>query len=50
LILEEAFDMRSDAEHVQDWNRAIAANPITQREDIAPHRTRQMEWLATTTY
>jgi len=49
-ILQEAYDMRSDAEHVQDWNRALQAYPTTEREDVALHRTRQMEHLATTAY
>lgn len=49
-ILEEAFDMRSDTEHLQDWNRALQAHPTTDREDIALQRTRQMERLATSAY
>jgi hypothetical protein len=27
-ILREIFKMRSDAEHLQDWNRAVAAYPV----------------------
>jgi hypothetical protein len=49
-ILEEAFDMRSDAEHVQDWNRALRTYPTAEREDVALQRTRQMEYLVTSAY
>jgi hypothetical protein len=49
-ILEEAYDMRSDAEHLQDWRRALHAYPQDEREDVALHRTRQMERLATFAY
>jgi hypothetical protein len=49
-VLEEAFDMRSDTEHLQDWNRALRSYPVPEREDIAHQRTRQMERLATFAY
>jgi hypothetical protein len=50
LVLSEAFDMRSDTEHLHDWNRALQAYPTTERDNIAWHRTRQMEALATSAY
>jgi hypothetical protein len=49
-VLEEAFDMRSDTEHLQDWNRALQSHPASEREDVALQRTRQMERLATNAY
>ncbi len=48
--LEQAYDMRSDTEHLQDWNRALKSYPEPEREDIALHRTRQMERLAMFAY
>ena len=49
-ILGEAFDMRSDTEHLNDWDGALTAYPLRDRENIALHRTRQMERLACVTY
>lgn len=49
-LLWEAFDMRSDTEHLQPWERAIKHYPEGQREDICWHRTRQVEWLACDAY
>jgi hypothetical protein len=49
-ILEEAFDMRSDTEHLQDWNRALQSHSTADRDDIALQRTHQMERLATSAY
>ena len=48
--LQEAFDMRSDTEHLQDWNRAVQAYPASEREDVCLQRTRQMEQLACFAY
>jgi hypothetical protein len=50
LALQEAFDMRSDTEHLQDWNRAVANYPIPEREDVCLQRTRQIEGLACSAY
>jgi len=49
-VLQEAFDMRSDTEHLQDWNRAVLAHPVARREDVCLQRTRQMEQLACGAY
>ncbi len=48
--LAEAFDMRSDAEHLHDWNRALGSHSAAERENIALLRTRQMERLAAFSY
>jgi hypothetical protein len=48
--LKEAYDMRSDAEHLQDWNRALQSHAANDREDVAFQRTRQMEQLALFAY
>jgi hypothetical protein len=50
LALREAFDMRSDTEHLQDWNRAVQNYPATEQEDVCLQRTRQMERLACFAY
>ena len=44
--LAEAFDMRSDTEHLQDWNRAVLTHPVSVREHVCWQRTRQIEHLA----
>jgi hypothetical protein len=49
-VLEEAFDMRSEAEHLNDWENSLQAYPPGEREDIAFQRTRQMERLACVAY
>ena len=49
-ILQEAFDMRSDTEHLQDWERAVHNYPASEREDVCWQRTRQIEKLACFTY
>ena len=49
-ILEEAFELRSMAEHLNDWERALGSSPKDDREIIALHRTRQMEQLASFAY
>jgi len=49
-ILEEAFELRSMAEHLNDWEQALESYPIDDREIVALHRTRQMEQLATFAY
>jgi len=49
-ILEEAFELRSMAEHLNDWEQALGSYPKDDREIVALHRTRQMEQLATFAY
>jgi len=48
--LDQAFDLRSDAEHVHEWNRSIRAASPEDTENIALWRTRQMERLACFAY
>jgi hypothetical protein len=50
LLLREAFDMRSDTEHLNDWNQAVKNYPPGEQEDVCWHRTRQVEWLACSAY
>jgi hypothetical protein len=50
LALQEAFDMRSDTEHLQDWNRAVQTYLASEREDVCWQRTRQIELLACYAY
>lgn len=50
LALREIFDMRSDTEHLQDWNRAVQTYPVAEREDLCWQRTRQAEQLACFAY
>lgn len=49
-ILQEAFDMRSDTEHLHEWDKAVQSYPANQREDVCWHRTRQIEQLASDAY
>jgi len=49
-ILEEAFELRSMAEHLNNWEQALGSFPKDDREIIALHRTRQMEQLALFAY
>jgi hypothetical protein len=49
-VLGEAFDMRSDTEHLKDWNRAVQTHSAAEREDVCLQRTRQMEQLACFAY
>jgi hypothetical protein len=49
-ILKESFELRSMAEHLNDWEQALKSCPQTDREITALHRTRQMERLASFTY
>lgn len=50
VLLKEAFDMRSDTEHLHEWDRAVQRYPAGQREDVCWHRTRQIEQLACAAY
>ena len=49
-VLEEAFDMRSDTEHLHDWDRSLQSYRADERENVALQRTRQMERLASFAY
>lgn len=49
-ILQEAYRMRCDVEHVHDWDRPLTGYPADKREHIAYWRTRQMEELACSVY
>jgi hypothetical protein len=48
--LHEVFDMRSDTEHLQDWNRAVQKYAASERENVCWQRTRQIERLACFAY
>ena len=50
LLLQEAFDMRSDTEHLNDWNKAVQAYAPDEQEDVCWQRTRQIESLACYAY
>jgi hypothetical protein len=49
-ILGEAYDMRSDAEHIHEWDKSLSNHPRDQRDSIALHRTRQVETLVKSIY
>jgi hypothetical protein len=49
-ILAEAFDLRSKAEHVNDWESALGSYDSAQREYVAFQRTWQMEKLVRFAY
>jgi hypothetical protein len=49
-MLGEIFDMRSDVEHVHEWDRSLEHYSVTDRQSIAKHRTRQAQALALTVY
>lgn len=49
-LLQEAFDMRSDTEHLHPWDEAVQNYPADQREDVCWQRTRQIEHLACDAY
>lgn len=44
-ILEEAFELRSMTEHLNNWEQALESYPAAEREGIALLRTRQVESL-----
>lgn len=46
----EAYAMRCDVEHVNDWDRSLAGYAPVDRENVAYWRTRQMETLACLAY
>ena len=49
-MLLEAFAMRSDTEHLHEWDEAVKDYPVDQQEDVCWHRTRQIEHLACDAY
>ena len=49
-MLQETYKMRSDIEHIHDWDRSLQSYPEEKREDVALWRTRQMEALACAAY
>jgi len=49
-LLQEAFDMRSNTEHLHVWNKAVQNYPENQWEDVCWRRTRQIEELASDAY
>jgi hypothetical protein len=49
-VLQEAYKMRCDVEHMHDWDRSLGKYPVAEREDISLLRTRQMEELASAAY
>jgi hypothetical protein len=49
-ILEESFDLRSMAEHLNNWENALESYSPDVREETALLRTRQMERLACFSY
>ena len=49
-LLNEAFHMRSDTEHLHKWDKAVQDYPAEQREDVCWQRTRQIEQLACNAY
>ncbi|MFZ0635267.1 MAG: hypothetical protein WA755_00220 [Candidatus Acidiferrales bacterium] len=48
--LTQGYDMRSDAEHIHDWDRSLQNVSPEKAEDVALWRTRQMEALASFAY
>lgn len=46
-LLAELFSMRSDVEHIHEWDRSLGNYPVANRLQIAEHRTRQAQALAT---
>lgn len=49
-VLGEAFDMRSDTEHLNEWEGSLLPYPENDRGNVALQRTRQMERLACFAY
>lgn len=49
-VLADAFDMRSDVEHLHPWDRSLAKYPPARKEAVALRRTRQLERVATAAY
>jgi len=49
-LLEEGFNLRSMAEHLNNWEQTLESYPQDGREIIALHRTHQMENIASFAY
>jgi len=49
-ILQDAYDIRCDLEHMHDWDRSLSKYSANERKDIMLWRTRQMEELASAAY
>jgi len=49
-VLQEAYRMRCDIEHIHDWDRSLQVHSADDREHVALWRTRQMEELACAIY
>lgn len=49
-LLEELFNMRSDVEHPQEWDRSLVTYNPPDRLSVAERRVRQIQELATSTY
>lgn len=49
-LLAEIFDMRSDAEHMHQWERSLASYGAAKRDSVALQRIRQVEQLACFAY
>ena len=49
-VLREAFDARSDTEHLNPWHETFRHHPPDDREDAGWQRTRQVEQLAWDSY
>ena len=50
VILEEAFNLRSQAEHLNDWEMGLKSYRVEEREYVAFQRTYQMQKLACFAY
>lgn len=49
-LLAEVFDMRSDVEHMHQWERSLGSCSAGKRDSVAWKRTRQVEQLACFVY
>lgn len=49
-LLLQAFNMRSDTEHLNPWDEAVQSYPVAERENVCWQRTRQIEHLACGAY
>jgi len=49
-ILDEAYKMRNDVEHLHHWHRALLSHKKADRENVALRRTQQIEGLARFAY
>ena len=49
-LLLEAYEIRSDTEHLNPWDKSVQRFPLDQRENVCWQRTRQIEHLACDAY